>query len=271
MRDFWWPPPAPNTSITARPGPEPKPRVQPPPRAHLTDAAIRGAKPGPTPRKLFDSGGLYLLVAPSGGRWWRMKYRVGGKEKKLSLGVYPAVTLRMARDRRDAARRQLAEGQDPGAARKEEGETFELVAREWLERFAPSWTREHRALLEGRLERDVFPWLGERPIRAVTASELLAALRRIEARGAPETAKRIRVTCGQVFRFAVATGRAERDPTSDLRGALPPSPERHFASLTEPAAVGGLLRAIDAYQGHHVTRCALKLAPLTFVRPGELR
>lgn len=244
----------------------------------LTNTAIRNAKPGPKAVRLFDGGGLYLEVAPSGGKWWRLKYRFGGKEKRLSLGVYPDVSLAQARERRDEARKMLAQGLDPGEVRKaeksesvEQTNTFEAVAREWHAKFSPSWVVSHSGRILRRLEKDVFPWIGSRPIREIMAPELLETLRRIEARGALETAHRALQNCGQVFRYAVATGRADRDPSGDLRGALPPSNKKHHASLTDPKDIAALLRSLDTYSGHHVTRCALKLAPLVFVRPGELR
>lgn len=245
----------------------------------LTDTAIRNAKPGTKPVKMFDESGLFLLVAPSGGKWWRFKYRFGGKEKLLSLGTYPEVSLKEARDKRDEARKQVATGIDPGEHRKAHkaakaertGNSFEIVAREWFAKYSPNWVASHSDKIIRRLERDVFPWIGGRPIVEVTAPELLTVLRRIENRGAIETAHRALQNCGQVFRYAVATSRAERDPSGDLRGALPPTKEKHHASITDPKAIGELLRAIDGYQGSLVTKCALKLAPLFFVRPGELR
>ena len=218
-----------------------------------------------------------MEVSPAGGKWWRWKYRFGGKEKRLSLGVYPEVSLKAARERREASRKQLAAGIDPGEARKAEklsragAESFEAVAREWHAKFSPGWVASHGDRILRRLEKDVFPWLGKRPVAEIKAPELLAVLRRIESRGALETAHRAMQNSGQVFRYAVATGRAERDPTGDLRGALPPSKEKHHASIVEPKQIGALLRAIDSYEGFFVTKCALKLAPLVFVRPGELR
>jgi integrase len=245
----------------------------------LTDTAARQAKSGPTARKLFDAGGLYLLVTPSGGKWWRFKYRFGGKEKLLSLGTYPEVSLKGAREARAEARKLLGAGRDPGAERKavktalvrQVAGSFEAVAREWFGRFSASWVPEHAATILRRLERDVLPWLGTQPINEITAPEVLAVLRRVESRGALETAHRINQICSQVFRYAIATGRAHRDPSADLRGALPPALEKHHAALTKPADVAGLLRAIAGYQGSFVVRCALRLAPLVFVRPGELR
>ncbi len=243
----------------------------------LTDTALRSAKPREKPFKLFDGGGLHLLVNPAGGKWWRWKYRFGGKAKLLSFGVYPDVSLKAARDKRDDARKQLAAGIDPGQARKAEkqaqagAESFEAIAREWHAKFAPGWVDSHGDRILRRLEKDIFPWIGKRPIVEIKAPELLAVLRRIESRGALETTHRAMQNCGQVFRYAVATGRAESDPTGDLRGALPPPKEKHHASIIEPKRVAELLRAIDTYQGFFATKCALRLAPLVFVRPGELR
>lgn len=243
----------------------------------LTDSEIRTAKPPAKTVKMFDSGGLYLELTPAGGKWWRWKYRVGGKETRLSFGVYPDVALKQAREKRDEARKQLAAGIDPGAARRASklalagAESFEAIAREWHAKFSPGWVASHGDRILRRLEVDIFPWLGRRPIADIKAPELLAALRRVESRGALETAHRAMQNCGQVFRYAVATGRAERDPTGDLRGALPPPKEKHHASIQKPDQIGALLRAIDAYEGFFVTKCALRLAPLVFVRPGELR
>ena len=245
----------------------------------LTDLAIRTAEPGDKPRKLTDGGGLFLLVQPNGGKWWRLKYRVDGKEKLLSMGTYPEISLKDARLRRDEARKQLASGIDPGAHRKaakaaraeEAADTFGVIAREWHSKQAARWTEVHTGRMLDRLEKDLFPHLGTRPIKAITAPELLAVLRRKEGKGAAYTAKRLRQIADQVFRYAIATGRAERNIATDLRGALQPPQKTHHAAMTDPKQVGGLLRAIDAYQGTLVTRCALRLAPLVFVRPGELR
>jgi integrase len=248
----------------------------------LTDAKIRLARPAAKPRKIFDGGGMFLLITPGGGKWWRFKYRFAGKAKTLSLGVYPDVGLREARDRRDEARKLLASAIDPGEQRKaakaertaagrRERDTFEAVAREWFEKFSPAWESSHAVTVIRRLERDVFPWLGSRPVGEINAVELLEVLRRVEARGTLETAHRIKQIAGQVFRYAIATGRASRDPSADLRGALPPVRENHHSAVTRPAEVAGLMRAIATYQGSFVVRCALRLAALTFVRPGELR
>lgn len=245
----------------------------------LSVTAIRNAKPGDKARKMFDGGGLYLEVAPSGGKWWRLKYRFDGKEKRLSLGVYPDVSLKDARDRRDEARKLLANEIDPSENRKARkaakieraGNSFEVIAREWFAKHSANWSANHANRIIRRLERDIFPWIGGKPIAAITAPQLLEAIRRIEQRGALETAHRALGNCGQVFRYAVATGRTERDPSGDLRGALPPVKGTHFASVTEPKQVAEVLRALDGYEGTLPVRCALRLAPLVFVRPGELR
>ena len=193
--------------------------------------------------------------------------------------MYPEVSLKEARLKRDDARRLLANGIDPSEHRQQTKSTrveqaansFEALAREWYAKFSQNWVDSHSSKILRRLERDIFPWLGARPIASITAPELLTALRRIESRGALETAHRAMQNCGQVFRYAVATGRAERDPTGDLRGALPPVREKHHASIKDPKAIGALLWALDGYQGSLITKCALRLAPLLFVRPGELR
>lgn len=245
----------------------------------LNDAAIRAAKPADKPFRLFDGGGLYLEVAPSGGKWWRFKYRFNGKEKRLSLGVYPDIGLKVARDRRDEARRLVAEDIDPAEHRKVAKNTraeqatnsFEAVAREWFAKYSPNWAKGHADKIIRRLERDIFPWLGERPIAQINAPELLRCVRRIETRGAIETAHRALQNCGQVIRYAVATGRAERDPTGDLRGALTPVKGRNFAAITDPDGVARLLRSFDGFKGSFVVLCALRLSPMVFVRPGELR
>ncbi len=245
----------------------------------LTDVVIRGAKPTTKAIKLYDSGGLYLEVSPSGGKWWRLKYRFNGKENRISLGVYPETTLRAARDRRDTGRKLLAEGIDPSKSRKTEksaqanraANSFEQVAREWFAKFSPSWAPAHAARKIRLFERDIFPWIGQQPIAEITAPELLSVLHRIEKRGVSETERRALVSCGQVFRYAVASGRAERDPSSDLRGALPPVKGEHFAAITEPDSLAIILRAFEGYEGTLSVRCALRLMPLLFVRPGELR
>ena len=243
----------------------------------LTNTAIRNANSSKKTRKLYDERGLYLEISPNGGKWWRFKYRYIGKEKRLSLGVYPDVTLKMARERREESRKLLADGIDPSENRKAQklangGEnSFEVIAREWFAKYSTNWTADHGGRIFRRLERDVFPWIGDKQIAKVTAPELLSLIQRIEKRGAIETAHRALGNCGQVFRYAIATGRAERDLSSDLRGALQPAKGEHFAAITEPKQVAEILRAIDGYEGSLIVRCALRLAPLVFVRPGELR
>ena len=244
----------------------------------LTDTKVRNTKSQEREYKLFDGGGLFLLVTPSGGKLWHFKFRFDGKEKKLALGSYPAISLLDARQRRDEARRQLANGIDPGAVRKaqkqaniQETETFEVIAREWFNKFKPTWKESHSTRVLSRLEQNVFPYIGKRPIIQIKAPELLGVLRRIEARGILHSAHNIRGICGQIFRYAVATGRVERDLSADLRGALSPVKTINRAAITDPIKAGELLRAIDNYRGSFVVQSALKFAPLTFVRPGELR
>ncbi|MEQ8205574.1 MAG: integrase arm-type DNA-binding domain-containing protein [Woeseia sp.] len=245
----------------------------------LTDTTISNAKPAAKPQRLFDGGGLYLEVAPSGGKWWRLKYRYAGKEKRISLGVYPRVSLDEARTRRDAAKQQLSNGIDPSAARKAQkalrqtmgATSFEAVAREWFAKHEPKWSQAHAVRVISGLQRDVFPEIGASEISQLTPQELLSTVRRIEKRGALETAHRILSLCGQIMRYALATGRAARDISADLRGALPQVKAKHFPAVTKPDQIAELLRAIDAYQGTPVVSSALKLAPLVFVRPGELR
>jgi integrase len=241
----------------------------------LTELAARNTKPSERPRKLFDAGGLFLLLMPNGARWWRLKYRIDGREKLLSLGVYPEVSLKVAREKRDAARQLIAVGTDPSAERRiakaARGTTFEGVAREWMAlqagKLAPITLRKCAWMLETH----IFPNLGGHPIAKITAAQMLDALRDIEAGGTHETAHRTKQRCGQILRYAVATGRAERDVTTDLRGALAPVVAKNHPSITNPARIGALLRAIHGYSGQPATETALRLAPLVFVRPGELR
>ncbi|MBU0909859.1 MAG: integrase arm-type DNA-binding domain-containing protein [Proteobacteria bacterium] len=244
----------------------------------LTDTQIRSMKPDSKDIKLFDGGGLFLLVKPTGGKLWRFKYRFGGREKLLSLGAYPQISLSLARQRREEARTLIAKGIDPGAARKEqeaailrEQETFEVVAREWHNQFLPQWAPRTAEAILDMLSLDVFGEIGNQPIASINAPLLLNMLRRIEARGANYTAHRVRGLCSQIFRYGVATGRCERDPTADLKGALTPIKTTHRAATTDPKEVAPLLRMLDGYQGTLVVRCALRLLPLLFVRPGELR
>jgi integrase len=241
----------------------------------LSDLAIRRTKPGERDQKLFDGDGLFLLIKPNGSRLWRFKYRFSGREKLIAFGSYPEVSLKQARDRREAARRLVAAGTDPSAQRRAEraahADTFEALAREWLEVQASTLTpRTYQKKLE-RFEKFVFPYLGNHAITQIRAPDVLAILKRIEARGKHETNHRVRSECGNVFRYAVATGRAERDPTIDLRGAIAAVSARNRPAIVTPARIGELMRAIQGYRGDLSTEFALKLLPLTFVRPGELR
>jgi len=250
----------------------------------LTDTAIRKAKPAASPLKLTDGGGMYLLLKPDGGKYWRMNYRHEGKQKTLALGVYPTVTLADARERREAARKLLANGADPGAIRKSAKEarvaealatedTFEKIAREWMAwREAKGKTAETTANKDRwRLESYLFPHIGQRPIKAITPLELRDVLKKAEEAGKHETASRVKITAGQVFRWAVLEGKTHTDITGSLRGLFTTPTPTHRAALTEPAQIGELLRSFDTFTGQFSTCCALKLAPLVFVRPGELR
>jgi integrase len=245
----------------------------------LTDITIRNLKPSDKPFKRADEKGLFLQVMPAGSKRWRIKYRFEDKEKSLSFGIYPETTLAKAREKRDAARVLLANGIDPAENRKavkasrveQVTNTFEVIAREWHAKYSLNWSVSHRERVIRCFERDVFPWLGTRLISSITSPDLLKILRRIEDRGAVETAHRIQQNCSQVFRYAIATGRAERNPAPDLKGALAAVKSTNHAAITNPEEIAGLLRAIDAYQGGFITKCALQLSPLVFVRPGELR
>ena len=245
----------------------------------LTDTAIRALKPQDKPVTVFDGNGLFLMVTPKGGKWWRLQYRFGGKRKLISLGVYPDISLKDARIRCEEARKLIIQGIDPSKnrkARKKAGEgkspkAFEIIAREWLEKQRVRWVDSNTVKVIGRLEKDVFPWLGARPIDEILAPDLLEVLERIENRGAVESAHRVLQSCSQIFRFAIASGRARYNPCGDLRGALKPVKKGHLAAITDPDKVGGLMRAIHGYEGDAITRAALRLAPLVFVRPGELR
>lgn len=244
----------------------------------LTDSTIRGASAPDKPRKLADEKGLFLLVNPNGSKLWRLKYRMAGKEKLLALGAFPDVGLKKARDRRDEARKLIADGIDPNAVRKKEkaeaagADTFGYVAEDWFKRQRENWTEGHAVTVRSRLDRDVLPYLARRPLREIDAPELLTVLRRVESRGAVESAHRIKTICGQVFAYAVAIGSATRNPAADIGpGAIRPARVKPMAAVLKPAEVGALLLAIDDYSGTHVVRCAFKLAPLVFVRPGELR
>jgi len=236
----------------------------------LTDIKIRQAKPGKRPIKISDAGGLHLLIQPHGSKLWRQAYRFNGKQKTLAFGIYPEVTLAEARERRDEAKQLLAKGIDP-QHRTKSATTFQEVAEE----VAAKWKRE--GLAERTLEKNrwllgyAYPWIGSRPVGEITAPELLTVLRRVEGRGRYETARRLRSISGVIFRYAIATGRAERDPSQDLRGALTIQKVKHHAAIVEPKKIGELLRAVDGYGGHPITRLALQLLALTFVRSSELR
>jgi integrase len=245
----------------------------------LTELAVRKAKPDIRPVRLFDGGGMYLEVQPSGSKWWRHKFRFGGKEKLLSLGVYPEVSLAGARRRRQEARDLLARGLDPSIVRKAQRaarttpaiDSFEAIAREWHAAKMSGWSADHAMRTLLRMENNVFPFIGAQHIESVTAPELLKAIRRVEARGAIETAHTIMQQCGQVFRYGIATGRCTQNPAPDLRDALKPVIVTHMAALTDPKEVGALLRSIIDYEGHPVTRAALVLSALLFQRPGNVR
>jgi integrase len=241
----------------------------------LTDTEVRKARILDKPYKLGDERGLYLLVNPSGSRLWRFKYRVAGVEKLLSLGSYPDTSLQKARAKRDAARILLADGGDPGAKRKAEkraqSATFAAVAEEWLQTKRATLTDSTWQRDRDQLFKIVGPYLGKRPIAAIEAPDLLAVLRKLEKRGVNDTAHRVRAVCGRVFRYAIATGRASRDISADLKGALAPKGTVSYAAITDPRGVGELLRAIDGFGGQKTTHAALRLAPYVFVRPGELR
>ena len=248
----------------------------------LTDTFVRQVKVTAKAAgdKYTDGGGMYLLVKPPAGKYWRMDYTHGGKRKTLALGVYPAVSLAKARQRRDRARELLADGVDPSAAKREEKQaladaaasTFEVVARDWLAKTEAKRQPITQGKVKTWLEKDVFPFIGKMPVSAIGPRDVLErVVRKLEARGAIDTAHRVKQLCGQVFRFAVVSGLAERDVTADLSEALAAKSTKHFPAITEPKKVGDLMRAIHAYSGHPATVAALKLAPLVFVRPGELR
>jgi integrase len=249
----------------------------------LTDTAIKNAKPRETPYKIADGAGLTLIVNPNGSKWWRLRYRIHGREKMLSLGVYPDVSLKQARERRDDARRLVTDQVDPSTERKAakagREHTFGALAREWLELQAKPRRGSTEAALAPvthakavwTFERLLLPKLDTRPIREITSVEMLGVLKAIEARGHHETAHRARQRASQIFRYGVATGRAERDVTTDLRGALAPVVTTSHASIKDPVKIGQLLRAIDGYVGEPAVRYALRIAPLVFVRPTELR
>ena len=245
----------------------------------LNVLAIKNAKPKPRAYKLSDGYGLYVLVNPKGRKLWRYNYRYNGKYKTLSLGIFPNVGLKAAREAHQAARQLLEQGRDPNTEKKlqqylqqsDSDHSFQNIATEWLARQQPIWTKSYYETVHYRLNHYVFEILGTRPISSITSPELLQVLRRIEIMGLYETAHRVRAICGQVFRYAIVIGRSERDPSADLKEALISVRSTPFPAITDPSEVGGLLRAINGYSGNVITHCALKLAALTFVRPGELR
>ena len=244
----------------------------------LSDPGIKKAKPADKPYKMADGRGLYVLVNAA-GKYWRMDYRFNGKRKTLALGVYPDVSLARARERRDEARQKIADGIDPSDLKKAlknqkaelAAKSLEAIAREWYAIKLNKWAATHAKKVIRRFEMYVFPWIGKRPVAEITAAELLTVARRVANTGALESAHRVLQTCGQVFRYAVQTERAVRDPSRDRRDALPSAKPKHMASITEPKQVATLLRTFDTYEGTVIVRCALQLAPLVFVRPCELR
>jgi len=243
----------------------------------LNDTRVRTTKPCQRPIKLSDSCGLYLLIAPHGSKLWRLAYRFRGKQKTLAIGAYPTFTLKAARDKREEAKRLLANGVDPSTQRRLQkqitltGNTFKAIGEEVLAKLEKEGRADVTLTKKRWLLDFAYAAFGHRPIAEITAPEVLSVLRRVEARGRYETARRLRSTCGTIFRYAIATGRAERDPSADLRGALTSPKVIHRAAIVDPVGIGALLRAIDGYDGLPMTKAALRLAPLVFVRPGELR
>ncbi len=257
-----------------------------------SNATIKAVKPGDARGRLTDGAGLYLrLFVKGGSHGWRFDYSLNGRRNTLSLGTYPSTGLSLARKKADEARKLVSAGIDPSAARKEAhneavqqraterraaaglppADSFEAVAREWHQKNVATWAPSHSTKIIRRLEQDVFPWIGSKPVASIRPMELLSLLKRVEHRGAIETTHRVQQNCGQVFRYAVATGRAESDPSRDLRGALTPWKPEHYPTLTDARDVSRLLRDIEGYEGGFITKCAMKLSPMLFVRPGELR
>ena len=241
----------------------------------LTNLQIQKAKPKEKQYKLSDGRGMYLIVAPRGGRYWRLDYRFNGKRQTLSLGTFPSTSLKEARRKCANTKSLIEDGIDPSHQRKiklaGDKDSFEAVAKEWYGKYRSQWTDNHATTTLRRIEANLFPWLGSRPIAVIEPREILQTLRRIEKRGSLETAHRVQQIASRIFRYAVATGQCTRDPTTDLKGALPPTRSTHFPTITDPTEIGALLRTIDGYQGSPITQFALQMAPLVFVRPGELR
>jgi integrase len=244
----------------------------------LSDAKVRNAKPRPKPYKIADGEGLFLLVMPTGNKYWRLRYFFAGREKVLALGVYPEVALADARDRRAQARKVLAAGNDPGEAKKavkrqatlRSAHAFEVIAREWFEKRKHEWATTSAETMLARLEQHVFPKLAPRPIAEITPPEVLAMVRIVEGRGTLETARRVMQMTGQIFMYAIATGRAERNPVPDLRGALKTPVVKHHSYLKE-TELPTYLEKLEAYDGEPQTKLALRFLLLTFVRSAELR
>ncbi len=240
----------------------------------LSDTAIRQAKPATKPYRLFDGGGLYLEVAPSGGKWWRLKYRFDGKEKRLSFGVYPDVPLKDAREKREAARKLLAKGIDPREERKadkaSETGSFAAVAREWTAHKKPTWSATHAERTVTILEKDILPFLGAKQVDKITTPDVLSVLKRIDTRS-PVTARKAYSSLRMIFFHAIASGRAFTNPADGLTALLSPKRSKRMAAPTDPPEVARLLRTIEGYTGSFVVRCALRLSPLFFLRPGTLR
>lgn len=246
----------------------------------LSPFQVSKAKPQAKEYKIADGGGMYLLITPTGGKLWRLKYRFGGTEKLLALGKYPEISLTDARQRRDDAKRLLANGQDPAAikksvqqAKERQATTFEVVAREWFSNNVPVWSQGHADTTMNRLTHDVFPCFGEKPITDVTVDDVRSMLLKVGNRGAVESAARIKIFCGQIFRYAIGHGLIQHDPSVSLKPSelFPKRNKGHFAAITSPKELAPLLRAIDEYHGTAVVRAALRLAPMLFARPGELR
>lgn len=243
---------------------------------NLTAQEVKNAKPESKPYKITDGGGMYLLVTKT-GKYWRYDYRFLKKRKTLALGVYPEVSLKQARELHHTARNNISDGLDPGHLRKASKNAkfqaaencFESLSWEWFEK--QNWTEGHARTVKGRLKRHILPWIGKRPVGDITAGEVLSVCRRVEDKGAIESAHRVKTICSQIFRYCVASGLCDNDPCRDLVKALTPAKPQNMPTIKDPIKVGELMRAIDGYSGNHVTRAALKLAPLLFVRPGELR
>lgn len=239
----------------------------------LTASQIKNAKPREKQYKLYDEKGLFMIVRPNGAKWWRYKYRFAKRHREISMGIYPDVSMKQARKKRDAARVLVADGTDPSAKRQAEkdagNDTFKALTIEWIKQ--QPWTADSVKRITGRFEKHVFPWLGNRLITEITPPDLKVVIKRVEKRGKVDTARRILNTCDRIFCYAVADGRAERSPAQDIRGVIKTVKTQHLATITDEKEVGALLRAIDGYKGGFIATSALKLAPLVFTRPGELR